>query len=455
MKNKLFIYTRGWVFAIIVVVFAFSPLIVTANQPEKQLTATSVVLVEQTTGRVLYARNAHDRRYPASTTKMLTAILAYQYLDLDAVVTVGSEIFAVPAGFTMAGHFEGQTVTVRTLLHALLIPSGNDSAMTLAVEVARATENRIAIPTNEAQAIFSTLMNNKARELGAFNSNFNNPFGLHHESHYTTAYDMALIGRAFMDSPTLAAISATREFSSWINTSQMLPGTAFAYPFITGGRTGFTTPAGHCFVAGAYHNGLALVAAVLYSREPDRWNDMRILLDYGFFNYAFREVATDNQFLKNVLIENPRLGDENTLKIHQKYGHTALLSLAEYDVIERVITFDPHFLLVEYEETTFQAPIEYGETVGLVEYRIGNDVIFSTPLVASRYVIERTFDSDMDYYMAMIFSNIFTRRGLPYWFGTVGTILGITGICVAIRTHERAKKAERWNTPNSRKRRGV
>jgi len=440
-------------------------------QAEKQLTATAVVLMEQTTGRVLYARNAHERRYPASTTKMLTAILAYEHLDLDAVVVVGSEIFAVPASFSVAGHFEGETITVRMLLHALLIPSGNDSAMVLAMEVAQTLEGRRNIPTNEAQAIFSALMNNKARELGALNSNFNNPFGLHHEAHYTTAYDMAVIGRAFMHSPTLAQISATREFSgdslggishpdgrtrnfTWTNTSQMLPGAAFAHPYITGGRTGFTTPAGHCFVAGAYHNNLALVAVVLYSREPDRWSDTRLLLDYGFFNYAFREIATENQFLQTVKIENPRLGDESTLDIYLQHGHTALLSLEEYAALERVILFDP-ILLAEHEETTLRTPIEYNASVALVEYRIGNNVIFSTHAIASRYVKERTFDSDMDYYMAMIFENIFTRRALPYWFGTFGVIFGITGICMAITTRKRARNAERWSTPNPRKRRGV
>jgi len=440
-----------------------------ASVPDLQLTASAVVLMEQSTGQILYSRNAHQRMYPASTTKMLTALLAYQHLDLDTIVVAGSEMRSVPGGFSTAGHFEGETVTVYVLLNGLLVPSGNDSAMVLAMEVIRTLENRRNIPVNEMQMRFATLMNQKAASLGVTDSNFHNPFGMHNETHYTTAHDMALIGRAFMENPTLAQISAKREFESdslggrthpdartrnftWANTNLMLPGGTFGHPFVTGGRTGFTTPAGHCFVGAAYNNGIALIAVVLYSNEPARWADTRVLLDYGFFNYSFREIA--DQLLETVTIENPQLGDSSTLDVYLSEGHTVLLSHAQYAALERRIAFDP-VLLVECEEgsTILRAPIEYQEAVGLVEYHIGNEIIFTAQAIASRYVGERSFDSDMDYYMAMIFGNILTRRALPYWFGLLGTLFGIVGISIAVSVKRRARRQERWGSPDPPKRR--
>jgi len=412
-------------------------------QGELPLTASAVVLMEQTTGRILYSRNADERRYPASTTKMLTALVVYQHLSLDTIVVVGSEIRNVPAGFTRAGHSEGETITVEMLLNGLLIPSGNDSAMTLAMEVARMVENRQNISYNEAQVIFSRLMNSYAAALGATGSNFNNPYGLHNEAHFTTAHDMALIGRAFMQNPTLAQISATVTIATWTNTNLMLPGAAHGHPYITGGRTGFTTPAGHSFVAGAYHNGLELIAVVLYSREPDRWQDTRILIDYGIFNFSFREIAIENHLAYNAIIENPRLGDSETLHVLLQHGHTALLSHTEYAELEQVFAFDP-LLLVEHEgnETILRAPIEEGGAVGTVTFQLPStgEPVFTTSLIAARQVYERTFDSDMDYYIAMIRNNIFTRQALPYWVAFSGVLFGVIGIGVAISVKRRVRK---------------
>ena len=454
-------------FVLVIIIFISST--AHASVPDLQLAASAVVLMEQSTGQILYSRNAHQRMYPASTTKMLTALLAYQYLSLDTIVVAGSEMRSEPSGFSTAGHFEGETLTVYVLLNGLLVPSGNDSAMVLAMEVIRTLENRRNIPVNEAQIRFANLMNEKAASLGATGSNFHNPFGMHHENHYTTAHDMALIGQAFMDNPTLAQISAKMEFESdslggrthpdartrnftWTNTNLMLPGGTFGHPFVTGGRTGFTTPAGHCFVGAAYNNGIAFVVVVLYSNEPARWADTRVLLDYGFFNYSFREIA--DQLLETVAIENPQLGEPGTLDVYLSEGHTLLLSHAQYAAIERRIIFDP-VLLVECDEgeIILRAPIEYQDAVGLVEYRIGNEVIYTAQALASRYVGERTFDSDMDYYMALISGNIFTRRALPYWFGFFGTLFGIVGISVAISTHRRARRQERWNLPEPPRRR--
>jgi len=430
-----------------------SPMSVSA-QAELSLDAAAAILVEQTTGRILYSRNPHARMYPASTTKLLTALVAVAHLDLDTVVVIGPEIRQMPAGFATNLHIEGEYITVRMLLKALLIRSSNEASRILALETIRTIQDRQNIPYSEAKGQFSALMNATARSLGTRGSNFNNPYGFHSEAHFTTAYDMALIARAFMSNPTLVELSAPRHFIgdglegryypdaivrdySLVNTNLMLPGAQHGHPYIISGRTGFTTPAGHCFVGAAYHNGLQLVAVVLNSGDITRWQDTRVLLDYGFFNYEFRQITTPGMLLDTVEIENPRLGDSNTLDILLPDvlpdGNTMLLSRAEYASLQRTITFNPIFL-VEHDGDyiKLRTSIEKGEQVGTVVYTVGSEVVLTTVAIASRYVAERTFDTDMDYYMAIILNNIFTRRGLPYWFGFVGTIVGIVGICIAI-----------------------
>ena len=466
MRKNIFI-------CFLLVTILVSPLNV-RGQTELPLQASAAILVEQTTGRVLYSHNAHTRMYPASTTKLLTALLVEQHLDLDEIVVIGQEIRGMPAGFATNLHTEGETITVGVLLKAFLIRSSNEAGRVLALEVVRTVDGRRNISYTEAKTIFSQLMNDKARSLGAENSNFNNPYGLHSESHFTTAYDMARIGRAFMDVPVLMEIAAMREFIgdslggryhpeanvrqyTLVNTNLMLPGATFGHPYILGGRTGFTTPAGHCFVGMAYHDGLALVSVVLYSTETERWQDTRVLIDYGFINFDFREIAAESQLLDTVTIENPRLGDLDTLDIILSEGHIALLSRAEYAGIIREITFDPLYE-VEYdgeyaEYTVLRAPIEGGAVVGTVVYRTGGEIIFSAPVIAATQVQERTFDSDMDYYIDLILSNIFTIRALPYWFGVFGTLFGIVGISMAISASRRARRANHWQPQEPRRRR--
>ena len=441
------------------------------GQSELPLQAAAAVLVEQTTGRVLYAKNAHEPMYPASTTKLLTALVAIQYLQLDDIVVVGPEIRGMPVGFATNLHVEGESVTVEMLLKALLIRSSNEAGRVLALAVVRTAEGRENISYTDAKPRFSQLMNNTAAALGAENSHFNNPYGLHNDAHFTTAYDLALIARAFMDNPVLMDMVAIREFYgdglggryhpganvrqySFTNTNLMLPGATFGHPYIIGGRTGFTTPAGHCFVGMAYHNGLSLVSVVLYSTDTERWQDTRLLIDYGFINFGFREVAAADQWLDAVTIENPRLGDPAYVDILLVDGHTALLSRAEYADISWEIAFDPLYEVAQAEngETMLRAPIESGAAIGTVVYRAGGEVIFSTPVVTARQVQARTFDSDMDYYIDMVLSNIFTTRALPYWFGVIGTLFGMVGISLAISTSRKARRSNHWQPKGPRRR---
>ncbi|MCL2666064.1 MAG: hypothetical protein FWE82_10660, partial [Defluviitaleaceae bacterium] len=163
-----------------------------ANIP---LDAKAAVLIEFTTGKILFEKDSDLKIYPASMTKMMTALVALDYLTTDQIFIVGDEIFALAGNLMRAGHQVGESVCVMTLLNLLLIRSGNETACVLALNTAKAAAGK-NMAYQEAEKIFCRLMNEKARKIGAVNTNFTNPHGGHNDEHYSTAYDISLISRA-------------------------------------------------------------------------------------------------------------------------------------------------------------------------------------------------------------------------------------------------------------------
>ena len=417
-----------------------------------ELDSPSVILVEQSTGRILYSRDERARKYPASLTKMLTALISVEYLDLEQEIIVGQEIRNMPPGFASNIHYEGETINVEMLLRAMLIRSSNETGRVLALNIVRQQEDQRDIQFSQAERIFSNMMNEKARSLGAVGTNFNNPFGSHSENHFTTAYDMAIITKAFMSNPILAEIAGTRTYEGWTNTNQMLPNAPHGHPYIIGAKAGFTTPAGHSFAAAAEFGDVKLISVVMGGTETGRWQDTRRLMDYGFFNFTFHEISQQGQFLETKEVENPRLGESPDIEIISSESHFAFISHAEYATLERTITLDPSFyteteILDEYgnAETVIKllAPIEYGAEIGFATYSAGGFVFLQTPVLAGRAVYERNLDSDMDYYFSM-FLRIFSRPALPYWFGVFGIAFGFLGIIIAIKTSRKAGRNAGW-----------
>ena len=470
--------------SIIVFSFLLSTITVIAETYESEvpsipLRATAAIVVEQTTGRVLYGFNEHERRYPASMSKMLTALVVLDHFEPDEVLTVGPEINNMPPGYATNVHVEGESMTVRMLLKALMIRSGNETGRVLAINVIRRTTNNPDVSYDDAKREFSVLMNARAQALGATNSHFNNPYGLHSDHHYTTAYDLALIARAYMEVPLLAEIAGIHSFEgdgtegryipdalirefSWVNHNQTLPDAPFGHPHMTGIKTGYTTPAGRCLAGAASFGDLSLITIVFNSEDPGRWQDTRRLMDYGFANFSFREIIRAGDLVEYVRIVNPRRGDIDILAVHAYSAHTALLSHAEFANLTRVITYD--MLLTppvrrdeEYDDyyddglTRLQAPIEEGDIIGRLAYYVGDVLIFESPLYAAASITERTFDSDMDYFISRITDNIFTLRGLPYWLAAGGVIIGLTGMGWALSLRRRLKDNERWHKPRTRR----
>ncbi|MCI3920407.1 D-alanyl-D-alanine carboxypeptidase [Paenibacillus sp. TRM 82003] len=244
------------------------------------------IVVDADSGEVLYGKNDRIRMYPASTTKIMTALLALEYGRLDEPITVGAEARQRAADESSARLAEGDTLTLRDLLSGLMLPSGNDAARTIARYVVRVVDESSGEDWSER---FPALMNERAAELGAKNTHFANPHGLHDPDHYTTAEDLARIAREAMNHPAFRELVASEAYvtsdgaTAYQNRNQLLyEEGANYYRGANGIKTGYTSAAGYCLVASAKRGETELISVVLHSTETDIWTDTHRLLNYGF-----------------------------------------------------------------------------------------------------------------------------------------------------------------------------
>ncbi|WP_052343698.1 D-alanyl-D-alanine carboxypeptidase family protein [Bacillus massiliigorillae] len=251
----------------------------TSNQ---RIVGKAGIVLNSETGETLFAKNEQERVYPASTTKILTALIAIERGNLEDVVTVGKEINMKQKGESTAFLYQGQEVTLRQLLAGLMLPSGNDAARTIAIYIANKEQK--GLTESEAIAYFANLMNKKAEKVGAKHSHFVNPHGLHDKNHYTTAYDMAMIAQAAMENKEFRNIVGQEKYSdqsvTYKNRNKLLDHeSGFYYEGANGIKTGFTDEAGYCLVSSATSNDMSLIAVVMNSTENDVWTDSTALLN--------------------------------------------------------------------------------------------------------------------------------------------------------------------------------
>ena len=257
------------------------------NQTPVPIAGESAVLIDVETGAVVFSKNEDKRMYPASTTKLLTALVVLDKSSVDEVIKVGDEVLFHTEGEARAGLFEGQVMTVKEMIGAMLLPSGNDAARSLAVYIAKKDSGNVAMGLQEGMNYFANLMNEKAMALGAHDSQFTNAHGLHNEEHYSTAYDLAIIARQANQMEVINRIVHKESFStkthSYMNRNKLLdPGSDYFYQDATGMKTGFTSQAGYCLVSSAERDGRQLIAVVLNAGKETVWGDSISLLNYGF-----------------------------------------------------------------------------------------------------------------------------------------------------------------------------
>lgn len=339
------------------------------------------VLLCANTGTILYDKNAHDKVYPASTTKIMTALLAIENLDLEKKVTASRAAVSIAADSSKMDLVEGEILTVKDLLLALMLQSANDAANVLAEEVSGSIGS------------FVTLMNEKARNIGMENTNFVNPHGYHDENHYTTAYDMALLGKVAMENEVFQEIALTqrmtipptnktdKERKYWTRNYLVNRNSdpEIRYVYGTGIKTGSTSDAGQCFVGSAKYGNMILISAIFRSpkEDPNRvFIDTKNLFRYGFNTYRVRTVQKGEELASTCKVKYARGKSSLVLKTNKDI--VALLPSADYfaDNLRSEIRIKEDVV----------APVAEGEVLGEIVFLYGDDEVARSPLYASRDV---------------------------------------------------------------------
>lgn len=373
------------------------------------IAAESAILIDAETGQVIYEKNIHEKLHPASTTKILTGILVLENASMDEIVTVDEEVVYLTKGSHIALE-PGEELTVKDLLYALLVESANDAALALAKHVSGSVEE------------FAELMNNKAKELGALNSNFVNPNGLSVENHLSTAYDLSLIARYAMKNETFREIVSNHTYvipttnkkneervlwSSnrllYSNNSISVDGKTVPtkYEGITGVKTGYTPEAGNCLVASAERGNENLIAVVLKSNGTDVFSDIHKLLNYGFDNFEKTNIAIKEQFVDNIEVENGTIPVVAGIIGENLYRTIPVNSLEK--ISKKIIINDE-----------IKAPIKKGDVLGKVEYFLEEEYLGTVNIISTYDVDEiptpTLLDKIMDkWYLILIFSFILVR----------------------------------------------
>lgn len=305
--------------------FSFTPEKTKADQspawPSEHIStkAKSSCLIDYETGTVLYEKKSHNKRFPASITKTLTALLTIENCDMNETVTYSKNAIAcIRDGAANIGAKVGEKMTVRDALYGLMLHSGNECAIALG-------EHMFG---NEKA--FAAKLNERAKQAGAKDSHFVNGNGLHNENHYVTAYDMAMILRAALKHPLFREVIGTTQYTIPKNNKRkhrffatmrhkmIWEGGPYYYKGIIGGKTGFTDQSGNTLVTAAKRNGLTLVAVVLKSDSSHVYTDTKKLFDYGFKNFKSVNVAeNDTRFNSenDYSLESPFIEKTGTLQI--------------------------------------------------------------------------------------------------------------------------------------------
>ena len=263
-----------------------------ANWPQgPQIGAEGAILMEANTGTILYAKNIDEKLYPASTTKILTSLVAIENSDLDEMVTFSHDaVFSIEKGSSNMGMDEGQSIPMEQALYGILVYSANEVCNAVAEHIAGSMD------------AYVEMMNQKAAELGCTNSHFVTTNGLHDENHYTTPRDLATIACAFFSNPTLSKMSGTAYYhvpqsptqpddDVDLYTHNLLTKKTYDYDGYVGGKTGFTSVARQTLVSCAERDGMKLICVIMKEESPNQFLDTIALFDYGFNNFQKVTIA--------------------------------------------------------------------------------------------------------------------------------------------------------------------
>lgn len=324
-----------------------------AVSAEQDTSARAAVIMDVNSGRILYSKNMDEKLAMASTTKIMTTLVAIESGRLEENVTVSRR----------ASHTEGSSIylregerhSVKDLLYAIMLRSGNDAAVAVAEHIGGSIEG------------FADLMNRKAQEIGAVNTQFANPHGLDTSGHYTTAHDLALITAHALKNPVFSDIVSSKKKTiegppneNWdrvmINKNKML----WQFDGGDGVKTGYTKKAGRCLVSSATRNGMQLVCVVLNCGPM--WNDSTALLEYGFDNYTNEKVVDKNSIFKVVEVMN---GKEKFVTVMPTEDFYVALKTGEKENVK----------LSAKNLRKAQAPLKKGDDAGKLEVYLDDKLL--------------------------------------------------------------------------------
>jgi D-alanyl-D-alanine carboxypeptidase (penicillin-binding protein 5/6) len=390
-----------------------------------QIVGDAAVLIDGATGQVLYDKQMNKQKYPASITKIMTALLTLENLDLtqkiiidaDTPFTDGTRIFLV----------EGEVVTVEQLLNAMLIESANDAATAIGKEISG------TIPE------FSNLMNQRAKELGAKNTNFNNPNGLPDLTHITTAYDLAMITKEALTHEQIRKVISTYKYTFaatnkqperyLYNKNRLIYDTVtkvnlngaiipVKYDGATGVKTGYTGDAGYCLISSAKRDGMELIAVVLQSDNANLFLDSIKLLNYGFENYKSVKVTEKGTDISQVTVLGGNIDSVEAIIGEDVYA--TLPIDASPDIVSTEVGLDTNLI----------APIEAGQKIGSITVYEANNKLGEFDIVAK---------DDVPGSAWLTLSNIFNYTKF-LWLSIIVMIILFIIIWIAVKRRRIKKK---------------
>ena len=356
---------KKWIGALLAALCMVTLLPVQAAAVELPLTSRAALLMEKTTGQILFAQNEHEKLEPASVTKIMTLLLTMDAIDsgalaYDDVVTVSAN--AAGMGGSQVFLAEGEQITVEELLKCVCVSSGNDAAVALAEKVAGVTE------------LFVEQMNNRARGLGMDDTHFVNPTGLTAEGHVTSAHDIALMSRELLTKhpdirnfTTIWTDSIRGGTFDLANTNKLIR----RYDGATGLKTGYTASAGYCISATAEREGMELIAVVMKGETADKRNaDAKALLNYGFSAYALVSAAPEEPLPALPVT----MGETDSVSLTlPPDALTAVVEKAQGAALERRIDLPE----------SLPAPVRQGQQVGTLTLCSGDTELVTVPILAA------------------------------------------------------------------------
>lgn len=377
--KKNFNYIKLLIIISLLIIFnIFSPISFASSHAQAtsiNISASTAILMEYDTGKIIYNQGAQKRMYPASTTKIMTAILTLENCKLDDKATVSYEaVTSVPSGYTNANLQVDEVLTINDLLHILLIPSANDAANVLAEHIAGSIES------------FSSMMNTKAIELGCKDTNFVNPSGIHNDNHYSTAYDLALMAKYAMKfdifneivNTTKCTLPTSNKYDktdrTFTTTNHLIINKSKDYyQYATGLKTGYTNAAKNCLVSSAKKDNIKLISVVLGCENDKKFSDTKQLFEYGFSNYSLKNVINANEVFKSI---SPKHSSKESPSLNVLYENSINIFIENSTDISNISP------TVEFNEE-LTAPIKKGNVLGKVSYNV-DGIIYETNLIAGQ-----------------------------------------------------------------------